>query len=112
MQGHVRVISEVRYGQICEQCVITSEQRRLRLGCAFAESDHDILCRYILHFQLIVDLRYSRMSTPSENVPSSHVRTEKAQIRLRDAQSDQGLHCSLIKSLDTTKCLNGEQMTG
>ena len=28
------------------------------------------------------------------------------------AQSDQGLHCPLTESLDTTECMNGEQGTG
>ena len=28
------------------------------------------------------------------------------------AQSDQGLHCPLTKSLDTTECMNGEQRPG
>ena len=38
------------------------------------------------------------------------MRTGKAQIRLRIAQSDQGSHCSLTESLDTVECINGEQM--
>ena len=29
-----------------------------------------------------------------------------------DAQSDQGLHCPLTESLDTTECMNGEQRHG
>ena len=28
------------------------------------------------------------------------------------AQSDQGLHCPLTESLDTTECMNGEQRHG
>ena len=30
----------------------------------------------------------------------------------QQAQSDQGLHCPLTESLDTTECLNGEQRPG
>ena len=30
-------------------------------------------------------------------------------LRTADGQSDQGLHCLLTESLDTTKCMNGEQ---
>ena len=28
------------------------------------------------------------------------------------AQSDQGLHCPLTESVDTTECMNGEQRLG
>ena len=41
-----------------------------------------------------------------------HMRTAKAQISLRIRESDQGLHCPLIESLDTIECINGEQQPG
>ena len=34
------------------------------------------------------------------------------QRRPRSAQSDQGLHCPLTESLNTTKCMNGKQRPG
>ena len=37
-----------------------------------------------------------------------HMRTAKAQIRLRIAQSDQGLRCPQTDSLDSIECINGE----
>ena len=37
-----------------------------------------------------------------------YMRTVKAQISLRKVQADQGVHCPLTESLDTTECKNGE----
>ena len=62
----------------------------------------------------------------SVNGPSYVVRNAKTCLRAYaysqrrprsvcvSAQSDQNLHCSLhvIESLDTTECMNGEQMPG
>ena len=31
---------------------------------------------------------------------------------VKSVQSDQGLHCLLTESLDTTECMNGEQRPG
>ena len=41
-----------------------------------------------------------------------HMRTAKAQIRLRTAQSDQGLSCPLTESFVTIECISGERMPG
>ena len=41
-----------------------------------------------------------------------HMRTAKAQISLSSAQSDHGLRCLLTELLNTTECINGEQMPG
>ena len=41
-----------------------------------------------------------------------HIRTAKAQISCASNQSDQGIHCPLAESLDTTECMNGEQRPG
>ena len=41
-----------------------------------------------------------------------HMRTAKARSDCADAQSDQGLHCPLAESLDTTECMKGEQRPG
>ena len=40
------------------------------------------------------------------------MRTAKAQIRLRTAQSDQGLSCPLTESFVTIECIGGERMPG
>ena len=41
-----------------------------------------------------------------------YMRTAKTQSSLRIHAVDQGLHCPLKESLDTTECWNGEQRLG
>ena len=41
-----------------------------------------------------------------------HMWTAKAQISCTSVQSDQGLHCQLKESLDTTECIDEEQRPG
>ena len=49
---------------------------------------------------------------PCENV-SSGIYEQRRSISARvSAQSDQGIRCPLTESLDTIKCINGEQMSG
>ena len=55
---------------------------------------------------------YCLLAPPSEHMPLGHVWSAKAQISLRDAQSDQGLRCPLTYSFDIIECINGEQMPG
>ena len=38
-----------------------------------------------------------------------HMQTGKPRSDFASVQSDQGLHCLLAESLDTTECMNGEQ---
>ena len=44
-----------------------------------------------------------KWAAPCENVSSG------TSMRTVSAQSDQGLHCPLTESLDTTKCINRDQ---
>ena len=47
--------------------------------------------------------------TPCENVSSGICGQRRLRSACASSQADQGLHCRLTKSLDTTKCINGEQ---
>ena len=58
-------------------------------------------------FEILGDLQYSLSHVKR---CFGHMRTVKAQITCASAESDRGLHCLLTESLDTTECLNGEQM--
>ena len=41
-----------------------------------------------------------------------HMGTGRPRSACTSAQSDQGLHCLLTESLDTTECMTGEQRLG
>ena len=49
------------------------------------------------------------MGWPGETV-FEHMRKEKAKSACAYMQSDQGFHCLLTDSFDTTDCINGEHM--
>ena len=52
---------------------------------------------------------YVIWTTPGENVPSGICGQRRPRSACTSAQSDQGLHCLLTESSDTTECMNGEQ---
>ena len=47
-----------------------------------------------------------------ENISSGICGQRRPRSACASALSDQGLHCPLKESLDTTECINGEQMPG
>ena len=47
-----------------------------------------------------------------ENVSPGICAQRRARSACASAQSDQGLHCPLTESLNTTECMNGAQRTG
>ena len=47
--------------------------------------------------------------TPCKKGPSGTNSKQRHGLACPSVQSDQGLHCPLIESLDTTECMNGEQ---
>ena len=48
-------------------------------------------------------------NAPCKNVSSSMCGQQRPRSDCASAQSDQGLHCPLTESLDTTECMNREQ---
>ena len=46
------------------------------------------------------------------NVSLGMCRLQRPRLACTSMQSEQGLHCLLTRSLDTTACMNGEQRPG
>ena len=51
-------------------------------------------------------------AVPCGNLSSGMCGQRRPRSDCASAQSAQGLHCPLTESLDTTKCMNGEQRPG
>ena len=51
-------------------------------------------------------------AAPCKNVPSEDAWTVRPRSACESMQFDQGLHCPLPESLDTIKCISGEQRPG
>ena len=51
-------------------------------------------------------------AVPCKNVSSGICGQQRPRSACASMQSDQGLHCLLTESLDTTECMNGEPMLG
>ena len=50
-----------------------------------------------------------KWAAPCKNLSLGICRQQRPRSACASAQSDQGLHCMLTESLDTTECKNGEQ---
>ena len=53
-----------------------------------------------------------RLALPCEDRSSGIFEQRRSRQACTSAQSDQGLHCPLTKSVDTTECMNGQQRPG
>ena len=62
-----------------------------------------------LYVSVSLDIAEYTRAAPSKNMSSGICGQRRPRSACASAQADQGLHCLLTESLDTTKCMNGEQ---